>query len=293
MVTDRKIIISNGKVTIDLTAKPYFVDTTKGFDALDVQIVTSQGFDQDGASLLNSYVLPRDMEINGQIKAPTTHQMQQLRDNILSLFMPKKTLTINHYYGGRNRLIEANVEKTPKFSFTKISTVQEYTVTLKAAEPYWRDVTETLVQIANWAGRFHFPLRIPKDKGVIFGLKKASLIVNVFNQSSIRVGMKFVFIANGQVSNPQLFNVNTREYFKLLCDMEPGEQITIQTGQEKSVTKQAAGLKENYIGKIDLAGGGNTFLELEPGDNLFRYTADAGEDMLEVKIYYYNKYPGV
>ena len=293
MVTDRKIIVSNGKVTLDLTEKPYYVDSIEGFDTLDVQIVTSQGFDQDGASLLNSYVLPRDMEINGQIKAENTYRMQQLRDNILNLFLPKKTITINHYYGGRNRLIEARVEKTPKFSFAKVSVIQEYTIQLKATEPYWRDITESLVQIANWDGRFHFPLIIPKEEGVVFGVKKASLIVNVYNNSSIRVGMRFVFIANGKVTNPQLFNINTREYFKLLCDMEPGEQITIQTGQEKSVTKQAAGLKENYIGRIDLAGGGNTFLELEPGDNLFRYTADAGEDMLEVKIYYYNKYPGV
>ncbi len=293
MVTDRKIIVSNGKVSMDLTESPYFVKETKGFDALDVQIVTSQGFDQDGASVLNSYVLPRDMEIEGQIKAETTLQMQQMRDTILNLFLPKKTITINHYYGGRNRMIEAMVEKTPKFSFTNITAIQEYTVQLKAAEPYWRDVTETLIQIANWKGSFHFPLRIPKNKGVVFGVKSASLIVNVKNESSVRVGMRIAFIANGKVTNPQLFNINTREYFRLLCEMQPGEQITVQTGQKKSVIRQSAGMEENYLGKIDLAGGGNTFLELEPGDNLFRYMADQGEDRLEVKIYYYNKYPGV
>lgn len=293
MVTDRKILASNGKTTIDLTESPYFVDKITGFDVLDVQIVTSQGFDQDGATLLNSYVLPRDMGIEGQIKADTTYQMQQLRDNIMNVFLPKKTITINHYYGGRNRLIEVMVEKTPKFSFTKISSIQEYSIQMKATEPYWRDVTETLVQVANWVGKFHFPLVIPKDKGVVFGVKQSSLIARVYNRSTIKVGMRFEFIANGEVQNPQLFNINTRESFKLLCNMAAGERITIQTGQEKTVTKRLAGVKENYIGKIDLAGGGNTFLELEPGDNLFRYTADAGEDMLEVKIYYYNKYPGV
>lgn len=293
MVTDRKILVSNGNDTIDLTESPYFVKETKGFDSLEVQIVTSQGFNQDGASVLNSYVLPRDMEIYGQITAETTVQMQQLRDNILNLFLPKKKITINHYFGGRNRLIEARVEKTPKFSFTSVTSIQEYRVELKAAEPYWKDVTETLVQIANWKGSFHFPLRIPKSKGVVFGVKSASLIVNVKNESSVKVGMKIAFVANGKVTNPQLFNINTREYFRLLCEMEPGEQIIVQTGQEKSVVREFGGVKENYLGKIDLAGGGNTFLELEPGDNLFRYVADQGEDMLEVKIYYSNKYPGV
>ena len=50
---------------------------------------------------------------------------------------------------------------------------------------------------------------------------------------------------------------------------------------------------EDYIGKIDIPSGGNTFLELMPGDNLFRYVADKGENMLEMKIYYNNKYLGV
>ena len=62
---------------------------------------------------------------------------------------------------------------------------------------------------------------------------------------------------------------------------------------DKSVLRQFNGIETDYIGKIDLAGGGNTFLELEPGDNLFRYAADSGENMLETRIYFYNKYLGV
>lgn len=293
MVTDRKIIIANGNTSVELTAMPYTVQETKGFDRLEVQNITSQGFDQDGASLLNSYVLPRDMEIAGQMRATTTYQMQTLRDKLINVFLPKRDVTITHYYGGINRVITARVEKTPKFEFTDVTAVGNYNVQLKATEPYWRDQGETLVQIANVIGSFHFPLVIPKNKGVCFGIKSSSLIADVFNGSSIKVGMRIVFIANGALSNPQLFNVNTRQYIKLLCDMEAGEQITVETGQNNTVTRTNGGVSEDYIGKIDLAGGGNTFLQLDPGDNLFRYGADAGEDMLETRIYFYNKYLGV
>lgn len=293
MVTDRKIIASNGNTSVELTAAPYTVQKTQGFDRLEIQNVTSQGFDQDGASLLNSYVLPRDMEIKGQVRADTTYQMQRLRDKLLDVFTAKTDITITHYYGGVNRLITARVDRSPKFDFTDVRAVQNYSVSLTATEPYWRDQMETLIPMANVIGSFHFPLVIPKDKGVCFGIKNSSLIADVYNRSSIKVGMRIVFIANGAVSNPQLFNINTRKFLRLLCDMEASEKITIETGQENTVTRNKNGLTEDYIGHIDLAGGGDEFLELDPGDNLLRYGADEGEDMLEVRIYFHNKYPGV
>lgn len=293
MVTDRKIIVSNGNTSVELTAPPCTVQETRGFDRLEIQNVTSQGFDQDGASLLNSYVLPRDMEIIGQVKADTTYQMQRIHDKIFDVFIPKTDITITHYYGGLNRTITARVNKSPKFEFTNVTAVQNYSVSLTATEPYWRDRLETLIPMANVIGSFHFPLIIPKDEGVCFGIKNSALIANVFNQSSIKTGMRIVFIANGVVTNPQLFNINTRQFLRLLCEMEAGETITIETGQENTVTRNKNGVKEDYIGHIDLAGGGDEFLELDPGDNLLRYGADAGEDMLEVRIYFNNKYPGV
>ena len=105
--------------------------------------------------------------------------------------------------------------------------------------------------------------------------------------------MQITFIAGGVVKNPQLFDVNKRTFIKLLCTMGAGEKIVIQTGQDNTVTKVKNGVSEDYIGKIDLAGGGDTFLELNPGDNLFRYAADAGENYLETRIQFYNRYPGV
>ena len=293
MVTDRKIIISNGITSVELTAAPYTVQETKGFDRLEIEHVKSQGFDQDGATLINSYVLPREMEIIGQMQAHTTAQMQMLRDKLQSLFVPKQELIVTHYYGGTNRVIKAVTEKSPKFDFTEVAPVQQYTVSLLAMDPYWRDQTETLIAVANVVGGFHFPLVIPKNRGVHFGIKSSSLIAKVYNRSSIKVGMQITFIAGGIVKNPQLFNVNKRTFIKLLCTMEAGEKIVIQTGQDNTVTRVKSGISEDYIGKIDLAGEGNTFLELDPGDNLFRYAADEGDSFLETRIQFYNRYPGV
>lgn len=293
MVTDRKIIVRNGNMSIELTAMPYTVREIKGFDRMNVKNVTSQGFDQDGASLVNSYVLPRDLEITGQMKADTTFLMQKNRDRLSEMFMPDREIQITHYFGGINRVISAVVEKTPKFEFTSVTTIQNYEISMKAMEPYWRDEKETLVPIADVKGSFHFPLVIPKDKGVCFGIRSSSLIANIYNRSSVKIGMRIIFIARGALTNPQLFEIYTRKCIRLLCSMEAGETITVETGLNKSVIRRKNGVSEDYIGKIDLAGGGGEFLELAPGNNLLRYGAESGEKMLEVKIYYHNKYPGV
>lgn len=233
------------------------------------------------------------MEISGQVKAPATSLMQNYRDKLFNMFLPKKEITITHYFGGVNRVITAHAEKTPKFDFTAVTAVQNYEVSLKAMDPYWRDEKETLKPIADVKGSFHFPLVIPKDKGVCFGIKSASLIADIYNRSSVKTGMRIVFIARGKLTNPQLFDINTRKCLRLLCEMEAGERITIETGLNKSVTRRKNGVSEDYIGKIDLAGGGDEFLELAPGDNLLRYGAETGEKMLEVRIYFHNRYTGV
>ncbi len=293
MVTDRVIIVSNGQTSVELTAAPFYVKEIKGFDRLKIQNVTTQGYDQDGAVLVNSYVLPRDMEIKGQIKADSTRQMQELRDRLEKIFIPRKDILITHYYGGKTRIIRARVEETPAFGFEGVSSVQSYSIQALATDPYWTDAEEVLVELANTVGKFHFPLRIPVRKGVIFGLHQTSMIANVYNASAIKVGMRYVFAANGIVRNPMLFNVRTRQFMRLNCTMTEGETITVQTGQKKTITRNRNGLEDDYIGKIDLAGGGRTFLELDPGDNLLRYGADEGEKNLQVKIYHINQYMGV
>lgn len=294
MVTDRKIIISNGHTSLEITSPPYYVKETEGFDNLDVTTVTSQGFDQDGATIVNSYVESREMEISGQIKADTNKQMALLKQRLENIFLPKTDLTINHYYGGNNRVIKARSTKTPEFDFTDVSSVLEYEVKLISAEEvWWSDAAEKMVQIANVIGGFHFPLIIPKDEGICFGVKSSALIVDVYNSSAINIGMTIYFIANGALKNPMLFNVNTREFIKLNCSMSAGEQIVITTGKTKTITRTAGGISKNYINRIDIAGGGTTFLELAPGDNLFRYAADDGESFLECRIYYKNRYVGV
>lgn len=295
IITDRKIIAANNDTSLELTNPPYYVRNFSGIDTLDITIVKTQAYGQEGADVVNTIVNPRSMEIRGQISAESNQTLQKMRDKIEAVFMPHKEITITHYYGGKTRQIKCYAEKTAKFTDTDVSTVKEYSVSLEAPDPYWKDTGLTKVSIANWIPKFHFPLVIPQIKGIIFGLKSASLIADVYNSSNIEVGMEIRFEASGAVKNPQLFNINTREFIKLInTEMDAGEVIIINTNKrEKTVVQVKNGVEKNYIGKIDLAGGGNTFLTLRPGDNLFRYAADEGEGNLQTYIYFQGMDTGV
>ena len=75
--------------------------------------------------------------------------------------------------------------------------------------------------------------------------------------------------------------------------MVNGQTITVETGEEKTITSRLNGVSTDYIGYVDLEGGNCDFLELAPGDNVLRYGAEEGEDYLAVKFVYATKYAGV
>lgn len=293
MVTDRIVTVSNKRASLILTNPPFYVENITGFDSLDVRIVTSQGFNQDGSSLVNVYTEQRPMRIEGAVFAATTAQMQAMRSTILDLFLPKEELTVKHSYGGFTRTITAYTEKTPAFKFTKVSKLQTYTVNLVATDPFWYEDGNSLVEMASTKGMFRFALAIPVRRGVIFGKKSTSKIASLPNKSAVKLGMAITFTAKGEVVNPYVLNVYTRECVRLNCTMKEGQTVTITTGQEKTASSRINGVSEDYIGYLDIAGGNGIFLELDVGDNLLRYGADAGEEYLAVKFVYSNKYVGV
>jgi len=103
--------------------------------------------------------------------------------------------------------------------------------------------------------------------------------------------MEIRFKALATVVNPLLFNVNTQEELKINKTMTAGEAIIVTTHfGNKRVESWLNGVSTNAFNWLDLS---SNFLQLDPGDNLFRYDADEGLDNLEVDIYYIPQYLGV
>lgn len=120
------------------------------------------------------------------------------------------------------------------------------------------------------------------------GLRQPSLIVAIENKGAVPVGMKIVFTASGTVLNPEIIDVNTQTFFKINKTMVAGESITVNTNiGEKKIIGSLNGVELNYFKYRDLD---STWLQLQTGDNLIRYDADANLDALQVSIYHNDKY---
>ncbi len=196
-------------------------------------------------------------------------------------------------YGDVKRSIEYEIENF-KSKLTNVYDDLSFTVDLICPNPFWTNVELNKKQIALWKGDFHFPLVIPINKGITMGHREPSLIVNVLNNGQVKTGMIIEFFARGTLSNPSLFNVNTREFIKINKGMVAGEKFIINTNySKKKILQDLNGVTTDILNYLDIVGGGDTFLQLDIGDNLFRYNADSNLDNLEVNIYFSPQYLGV
>lgn len=158
-------------------------------------------------------------------------------------------------------------------------------------DPYIYDTNSTVVELATWIGAFEFPLEIPDGEGIEMGYRSPSLIANVFNSGDSDTGMIIRFRAIASISNPSLINVNTYEVFKLKTEMQGGDVIEVSTyTKKKTVTLIRNNVRTNIFNTVTLE---SIFLQLSPGDNLFRYDADTGLDNLEVSMHFTAKRVGI
>ena len=277
----------SGNKTLEVgKGKPFRLLNIEGIESGEYEIYTIDNVMGDGITVTNRRIKYRSIILEVEYTGNRQELERPKLANFFNLYNSGK-LIIN--YQGTERLINYVVEGY-KAKSKNLYEPFKFLVALICPNPYWQDVVETKEEIAIWRPAFEFPLELIEE-GIEMGYREPSLIVNIYNEGDVACGMKIQFKALATVVNPSLFNINTREYFKINKTMSAGEIITVTTGfGDKKVYLDSNGVVTNAFNYIDL---NSTFLQLEVGDNLFRYDADEGIDNLEVSIYYTPQYLGV
>ncbi|NFL75371.1 phage tail family protein [Clostridium sporogenes] len=266
---------------------PFFLQNIDGISGLKNTIYSSKGMGQDGSTNTGSTLDDRNIVIQGAI----TENKELNREKLLSIINPKLKSKLIYIDGNIKKYVECMVETAP---IIPKENNPKFQISLLCNNPYWKDYIDSKVNIALWKGDFHFPLVIPVNKGITMGHREPSLIVNVLNNGQAKTGMIIEFFARGTLKNPSLFNVNTREFIKINKGMVAGEKFIINTNySKKKILQELNGVATDILNYLDIEGGGDTFLQLDVGDNLFRYNADSNLDNLEVNIYFSSQYLGV
>lgn len=260
--------------------------SVEGIETGQFQLYTSVNAVGDGSKTRNRKITSKPMTL--EIKYVGLNNERERR-RMIELFNVHNQGTLTVQIDNTIKSIDCEIESF-NFGNENINEPLRFMVSLFAPDPYFREQYAQKAEIAKWVGGFSFPLSIPAE-GIEMGYREPSLIANVFNGGHVETGLIIKFRALGSVVNPQLFNINTREYFKVNMTMEGGDVVTIDTNTfNKSVILTSNNVDENYFNWIDRK---STFLQLGVGDNLFRYDADQGLDNLEVDIYFNPRTVGV
>ncbi len=272
---------------------PFFLNAIQGTDGSKAVLNTTKGVNQDGVAINNVSLEARNITIEGSIKGQSKEELANFRAELLQVFNPKIPGYLYYHYGSIVKRIRVQVEEAPVFEKVLENNFkhQKFLIFLLAPSPYWEDISEYASEIALWQGGFEFELEIDSINGIEMGTRVSSLITTINNTGDVATDMTIIFKALGEVNKPSLLNINTREFIKVKEKLDAGDELIISTGfRKKKVLLKKNGLVENGFKYLDDE---STFLQLEVGENVFRYDAEEGINNLEVTIHYPLKYLGV
>lgn len=286
-----KKVKNQEELVLDMVSTPDYVLKSVDWGTIKSTHHTYKYVNQVGVTISGTSLETRPITIEGWIVAQNEAAMTRLKRKLNGFINPQDAIDL--FYN--DYMIRFLPDETVKYATSTAENNDifcKFIITGTCPNPLFSSINETQVIFATTIPNFHFPLILSEDlheKGVIFGSRTDSLIVNAFNNGSVPVGMRIIFKAKGDVINPKLINVATQEQFVLNKSLVAEEEVEINTNTgEKSVKGRIGSDKQNnyYMYKdID-----SSWLKLDVGDNLFRYDADNGLDNLEIYVYFYNQF---
>jgi len=271
-------------------AAPLLVTKIDGLGSPQNEIYRQKSPYQDGTTVTHTALDERELVLEGVILA-SAQDRQKYRQVLLQTFNPKLKGTLVFERYGTKKQIECIPELAPSFPSNMQENYQQFLITLLCPSPFWQDLQEGKEEIALWVSDWEFPIEM-FENGMEFGHRATTLIKNIINNGDVECGIRVEFRALSTVSNPSIFDFNSREFIKVKQDLVAGDKLIITThfGNKRVELIKSDGTVENVFNYIDLD---STFLQLQPGDNLLQYDAEQGIDNLEVAIYHRPLYVGI
>lgn len=267
--------------------------TTYILEQVDLGVVTSNHttykyLNQVGVYVTNSTLETRDINIIGWVTGADDGELQIKRKLLNRMINPlhEMELTLRDEFK-LNFLPTTSINYSPEYSNNN-EVACRFLISGFCPDPMWYLSRGNSVLIAFTTPYFHFPLIIPQDTGIIFGLREPSQISEIEVEGDVYTGIEIIMKATGSVINPRITDLVTQEYIAINKTMIAGEVIVISTFEgKKSITGTIDGITTNYYQYRDL---NSSWLQLQPGQNVFQYDAEQYASNLQVEINFHNRF---
>lgn len=256
---------------------PLWLADVDGLTEANYEVKTEKQSGSDGEEYQQAKAKKRNIIIRADMKA----DHEAVREKLYSFFQPRVTGTLYVQDGTVERKINYYVEFV---RFEPMGRLRRVTISLICPDPLFKALTDERVDLATWEGLIEWPddfLEITENPFELTR-KTSNLIAIVPNDSNATRGLTITFTATGLVTNPSLFEVNRREGFELDFEMHSGDAVVVTTGWHNKRVRLIRSNAESEINDAWIFG--STWLQAQPGDNVFRYNAASGADALEAAI---------
>lgn len=278
-----KLIVENenGEKLNLFPSDDYFTSIT-GLNPPIASVNTTAFATGDGAKFNSSKIQPRNVVV-------TVRFLRDVEKNRIALyrfFKVKKSVKMHFENSSRSIHFNGYVES---FEFDLFNQFQAAQISIICPDPSLYDELQELIQFNQAQNAFQFPFQLSTEISTLTYLK--SVVVD--NLGDVECGMMIRLKALGEnILNPKIYNEKTGEFFSLNYDMSLGEVIEINTNRGKLsvVSTLGNGKTTNLMNHLTK---NSTWLQLASGTNYIAFTADAGEDDLQVELSYCNQYEGV
>lgn len=267
----------------------FFLVSLDGVYTVSNNVVTSENTMVDGSTYQGSTTKQRNIVITAQMET----DYQTNRDLLYKCFKPKSTGIFTYMEDEETRVIDYKVEE---LEIGEKGVVRNITISLLCPDPFFRDLEDLSVSMASWTGLFEWPHAFIEEKEP-FAERTAEKLKEIENDSAAdNIGITVTLEAEGPVINPAVYHAESGEFIKVGTEKTPfsinaGDVVIITTEtNNKAVYLVRDGVKTEINEKLDED---SEFIQLQHGINTIKYTADAGEDYLNVTISYRFRYLGV
>lgn len=289
-----KIENENGEV-ITLTGREsrYQVIGIEGLNPPNANIRRSSVAGMDGSKYMSSILEERNVVLTIRING----NVEENRLQLYRWFKTKHWCKVYYTNGSRDVYIEGYIETTECGLFTNSEQMQ---ISIICPDPYWLSAQEIVTDISQVVGAFEFPFAFGAkgvdsptitDDAIEFSQLIVNRIVTIVNDGEDDTGLLIRITATGEVTNPVVFNVETREFFRMNMTMEEGDILTINTKKGQKSVMLHRGIEDiNQVNKVVRA---STWLSIAKGENLFTYDAEDGSANMNIVFTHRTKFQGV
>lgn len=271
---------------------PFLLEDCDGIYTVANNVAVSANTMTDGGTYQGATTEVRNIVLTLRDYVDSDHEAN--RTLLYKLFKPKSkgTFIYQENEKAESRSIDYYVENIESDSKMR---ARRYTISLICPDPFFVAPNDLVVTMAGWGSHFEFPFEIPTE-GIEFGARVEEKLKTIDNSSAAEnIGLTITINIGGQVKNPSIYHVEKNEKITVGTELNPlnlvsGDKVIITTGtNDKHAYLVHNGEKteiNNYLSED------SEFVQLQHGFNTLGYSADAGEEHMEVEISYRYRYLG-